>query len=267
MIDLHCHILPGIDDGAADLRTSLAMARMAVADGITVAACTPHMMPGIFDNAGPAVRAAIAKLQAVLDSEGIALKLVCGADVHIAPDLIEGLRSGRILSLNDSRYFLFEPPHHVAPPRLAQVVFDIMAAGYRPIITHPERLTWIENHYDVITHLADRGVWMQVTAGALTGVFGRRASYWGDRMLDEGRVHLLASDAHDLRHRVPVLSDARRIVAKGFGEAIADQMVDVRPQMILDDQAPIAGIRTETRDEAKVDEGDPYRLSARRRIH
>ena len=240
MIDLHCHMLPGIDDGAPDLATSLAMARMAVADGITVTACTPHIMPGVYDNSGPGIRSAISELQSVLDREGIALKLVGGADVHIATDLVVGLRTGRVLSLNDSSYFLFEPPHHVAPPRLAEVVFDIMAAGYRPIITHPERLTWIENHYDVVEHLARQGVWMQITAGAVTGRFGSRARYWADRMLDEGKVQILATDAHNLRNRSPVLSEARKTVAKRFGDAAATEMVVTRPQMILDDRAPLA---------------------------
>ena len=263
MIDLHCHILPGVDDGAPDLATSLAMARMAVADGITVTACTPHIMPGIYDNNGPAIRQAIADLQAVLDGEQIPLKLVCGADVHIAPDLVEGLKAGRVLALNDSRYFLFEPPHHVAPPRLAQVVFDIMAAGYRPIVTHPERLTWIENHYDLISHLADRGVWMQITAGAVTGRFGRRARYWSDRMLDESKVHILATDAHNLRNRSPILSEARKLVAKRFGEVAATEMVLTRPQMILDDSAPLVA---HALDRADTEELGDARARAQRRF-
>src|SRR6202000_2582220 len=113
---LHCHMLPGIDDGAPDLATSLAMARMAVADGIRVTACTPHIMPGVYDNAGPGIRDAIARLQAELDAADIPLTLTQGADVHIATDLVKGLRDGRVASLAGSRYFLFEPPPPVARP-------------------------------------------------------------------------------------------------------------------------------------------------------
>lgn len=231
-------MLPAIDDGAVDLETSLAMARMAVEDGIQVTACTPHIMPGVYENRGPDIRGAIARLQEVLDESGIPLRLVTGADVHIAPDLVHGLKSGRILSLNDSRYFLFEPPHHIAPPRLEQLAFDVMSAGYMPLITHPERLTWIESHYDIIKQMAHGGAWIQITAGAVTGRFGRRPKYWSERMLDEGLVHILATDAHNLRNRSPNLAHARELVAERLGEQAATDMVLTRPQGVLDNVSP-----------------------------
>jgi protein-tyrosine phosphatase len=238
MIDLHCHMLPAIDDGAVDLETSLAMARMAVEDGIRTTACTPHIMPGVYENRGPEIRAAIDRLQRVLDENGIPLKLVTGADVHIAPDLVHGLKTGRILSLNDSRYFLFEPPHHIAPPRLEQLAFDVMSAGYMPLITHPERLTWIESHYEIMTRMVHGGAWIQITAGAVTGRFGRRPKYWAERMLDEGLVHILATDAHNLRNRSPNLSEAREAIAARLGEQAAADMVLTRPQGVLDNALP-----------------------------
>jgi len=238
MIDLHCHLLPAIDDGAVDLETSIAMARMAVQDGIRVTACTPHIMPGVYENRGADIRAAIVRLQQALDDHDIPLQLVTGADVHIAPDLVGGLKSGRILSLNDSRYFLFEPPHHIAPPRLEQLAFDVLSAGYMPLITHPERLTWIESHYDVIKKMAHGGAWIQITAGAVTGRFGRRPRYWSERLLDEGLVHILATDAHNLRNRSPVMSEARDAVAERLGEQAAIDMVQTRPEGILNNVSP-----------------------------
>lgn len=240
MIDLHCHLLPGIDDGAVDLDDSLAMARAAVADGITVTACTPHIFPGLYENKGPDIRQAIARLRAALEEADIPLRLVTGADVQLAVDLAGGLKSGAILSLNDSRYFLFEPPHHTAPPRLEETVFNIMAAGWQPVVTHPERLHWIENHYDTMCKLAHAGAWMQLTAGSVTGRFGRRAKYWSERMLDEGLVHILATDAHNMRNRAPRLAEARDAVAQRLGERAATDMVLTRPQGILDDLDPTA---------------------------
>ncbi len=238
LIDLHCHILPGIDDGAPDLETALEMARIAVADGIVVTACTPHMMPGVYDNQGPDVRLRISALQAALDEHGISLRLVTGADVHLQESLGARLNDGRLLSLNDSRYFLFEPPHYAAPPRLPEAVFDVMSAGYHPVLTHPERLSWIETHYEVIKTLAERGVWMQVTAGSLTGRFGRRPQYWAERMVAEGHVHILATDAHNLRGRTPILSEARDIIAQRLGEDEAENMVLNRPLCILENLHP-----------------------------
>lgn len=238
MIDLHCHMLPSIDDGAADLEVALEMARLAVADGITVTACTPHIMPGVYGNTGPQIRAAIDEFTKALASAGIPLRLVSGADVHLATDLVAGLKSGQVLTLNDSRYFLFEPPHHVMPPRLEHAVFDVMTAGYQPVLTHPERLTWIEDHYDVMQRMAKSGVWMQITCGSVTGRFGRRPQYWADRMIDEGLVHILATDAHNLRNRSPSMAKSRAMVAERLGEVEADNMVLTRPQGILDDADP-----------------------------
>src|SRR5690606_5938717 len=156
MLDLHCHLLPAIDDGAVDLAMSLDMARMSVADGVHTIACTPHIYPGLYENTADGIRAAIAALQAELDKEGIALKLVIGADVHLDPTLPEGIKAGRVPTLNDSRYLLLEPPHHVAPPRFEDSVFQLMAQGIVPVITHPERLTWVETHYPMFERLAQR---------------------------------------------------------------------------------------------------------------
>jgi protein-tyrosine phosphatase len=238
MIDLHCHMLPGIDDGAGDLATSLAMARAAVADGIRITACTPHIYPGLYENDAAGIRAATQRLSKVLRDEGIALSLVCGADTHLAPGLLSRLRDGSVPTLNKSRYFLLEPPHHVAPPRFEESVFELMTAGYLPVITHPERLSWIETHYPVMQRLAQRGVWMQVTAGSLTGRFGRRPRYWGERMLSEGLVHLLATDSHGVDERPPRLAEGRDFAAQRIGEEQAQLLVYGRPRAILTNRPP-----------------------------
>jgi protein-tyrosine phosphatase len=238
MIDLHCHILPGIDDGAPDLAVSLAMARRAVADGIRVTACTPHIYPGLYENTRAGIVAARDALQQVLHDEGIPLTLAIGADTHLAPDLLEGLRAGRIPTLNDSRYLLLEPPHHVAPPRLEESLFNLMAAGVVPVVTHPERLTWIEDHYAIFARLAHAGAWMQLTAGSVTGRFGKRPKYWAERMLDERLVHILATDSHHHEKRPPLLAEAREAAALRVGATEAMHMVETRPRGILADAAP-----------------------------
>jgi protein-tyrosine phosphatase len=244
MLDLHCHILPGIDDGAVDLEMALQMARIAAADGITTIACTPHIYPGMYDNTAAGIRSAIAQFQAELDAHGIALRLVEGADVHVDPDLVAGIRDGRIPTLAGSRYLLLEPPHHVAPPRFEDVVFELMTAGVVPVITHPERLSWVETHYDLFQRLSERGAWMQVTAGALTGRFGRRVRYWGERFLGDGHCMVLATDAHHPQRRPPLLAEAREAAAVLVGRDEAEHLVVTRPCGIVDnlpaDQLPPA---------------------------
>jgi protein-tyrosine phosphatase len=238
MIDLHCHILPGLDDGAVDLPTSLAMARAFVADGVTVVACTPHILPGLYHNSGPQIRKATSELQAVLDTEGIPLRLVTGADNHIVPTFVSELTAGHLLSLADTRYVLVEPPHHVAPPRLEDLFFNILVAGYVPILTHPERLSWINSRYQLVQRLAHKGVWMQITSGSLTGAFGGNARYWAERMLDEGCVHLVATDAHDVTRRPPNLGLGREAAAKRVGDTEAQHLVVTRPGGVLANELP-----------------------------
>jgi protein-tyrosine phosphatase len=238
MIDLHCHMLPGIDDGAPDLETALAMARIAVADGIRTVACTPHIYPGLYENDAAGIRRAIADFRLALAEAGIELTLVEGADTHMAPDLVQSLKAGRVPTLAGSRYFLYEPPHHVAPPRLEEQVFALLAHGYVPVITHPERLTWIESHYALFPRMAKAGAWLQLTAGAITGRFGKRPQYWSQKLMDEGPVHLIASDAHSAGRRSPVISEARERAARQLGEAESWALVRDRPQAILDDLSP-----------------------------
>ncbi len=239
MIDLHSHILPGIDDGSTSLEMSLAMARIAVNDGIRVMACTPHIYPGLYLNNAAGIQAARDALQAALDDKGIALQLTTGADVHLVPGLVEGLRAGTIPSLHRSRYVLLEPAHHVAPPRCAESVFQLVAAGYVPVITHPERLTWIEKGgFDVMVELVRNGAWLQVTAASLTGLFGPRPKYWAERLLGEGLTHILASDAHSSTRRVPVMSEGRTVAEKLLGSEEALQLVQGRQRVVLANLPP-----------------------------
>lgn len=214
------------------------MARMFVEEGVVALACTPHIMPGVYDNSGPDIRRRVAVLQERLDAEGVALQLMVGADVHIAPDLVGKMRSGEVLTLNDSRYVLIETPHHILPPRVEDSIFNLMAAGYVPIFTHPERMSWIERKYDLIQHLAKAGVWMQLTAGALTGRFGSKAQYWSERMLDEGLFQIVATDAHDVARRPPALREALSVLAQRVGEAEAWNMISTRPRGVIADLPP-----------------------------
>lgn len=238
MLDLHCHLLPGIDDGAVDLDMALAMARIAVADGIGTVACTPHIYPGMYENDRDGIRAAIESLRGELAARDIPLQLVEGADVHLDPGLVAAIQAGRVPTLAGSRYLLLEPPHHVAPPRFEEAIFELMTAGIVPVITHPERLSWVEQHYELFVRLSERGAWMQVTAGALTGRFGKRVRYWGERFVDEGHCMVLATDAHHPQRRPPLLAEAREAAAARVGAEEATRMVLTRPAGIVADADP-----------------------------
>lgn len=241
MIDLHCHLLPGIDDGADSLRTSLDMARIAVQDGITHTACTPHIYPGVFPNERADICRRVQLLGEQLRDADIALEITHGADIQIVPELLHGLRSGRMATINDTRYFLLEPPHFAVPARFAEIIDDALAAGYVPLITHPERLSWLdEAHYPWFVDAAFAGAWIQLTADALVGRFGKEAKRWSERFLGDGLVHVLASDGHDVRRRPPVLSAGRRAAERWLGSAEAERLVLERPRAVLANADPLS---------------------------
>lgn len=234
MIDIHCHLLPGIDDGAKDLATSLEMARMAVADGVTTIVCTPHIMPGVYDNTPADIRQRVEALSGELEKADIPLTLLPGCDAHMRPDFVQALRTDGIQPIGTGRYVLFEPPHNVAPPRIEDALFNISAAGWIPILTHPERLSWIEDKYPLLAVLVQAGVLMQVTAASITGVFGERPRYFAERMLSEGLVHVVASDAHNTRRRTTRMSQAVERLRELVGGEEAGHLVYSRPKIVIE---------------------------------
>lgn len=241
MIDLHSHILPNLCDGPKDIEISLEMARIAVDDGITIQACTPHIYPGVYKNTSANIQAAMDQFQTELDNRSIPLKLVIGADTHMVPNVLQGLEEGRIPCLNNSQYFLLEPSHHVPVPKFVERTLEIIDAGYTPLITHPERLSWIETHYPEFVHVAKNGAWIQITAGAIEGKFGKKAKYWAEKFLDDGLVHIIATDAHNLKYRLPVLSKGVEIAAKIVGSSEADKMVLERALAVIEN-SPVSGV-------------------------
>lgn len=238
MIDLHSHILPGIDDGARNLETALEMARMAVSDGIDVMACTPHIYPGRWENTAAEIKLAAESFKLELAREKIPLVLITGADIQVVPDMSRKLNCGELPTLNGSRYFLFEPPHHVSLPRLDDIVGECLKAGFIPVITHPERLFYINDDYSLFSECARMGAWIQITAGSLMGRFGKKPRLISERFLKDGLVHLIASDAHNTTNRRPELAKACKLASRFIGKEEADRMVSGRPELILEDAEP-----------------------------
>lgn len=242
LIDLHAHLLPSIDDGAKSVEESLAMARLSVADGIVAMACTPHILPGRYNNTAASIEAAVASLRLALQQAGIPLTLYVGADVHIAPDLLEKLRSGQVPSLNGSRYFLLEPPGGIRPVQFVKFTERLLAGGYVPIITHPERLPWVEKNFSDITEAQDTGCLVQLTAASITGEFGTLAKRLSDRFIDAGRVDIVASDTHGETRRPPGVTAARAVIAQRLGEDWAYDVFERKPVAIVAN-APAAEVR------------------------
>lgn len=211
------------------------MAKMAVADGFRVMACTPHVNPGLYDYTTSDIQGHVSRLQAELQARGIGLHLVVGADVHLIPNLVPRLHDGRAPTLGTSRYFLLEPPTNLCPPNLDKQCELILAEGFRPIVTHPERFAWVDKSWPLMKRLADMGCLIQITASAITGLFGSRVVERSERFIREGLADIIASDAHDTLRRVPNLSAARDVVARWIGVENANHMVQFAPLAVLND--------------------------------
>lgn len=204
MIDLHCHILPALDDGPADLGGSLAIARAMLTEGVHTVAATPHVSPRYPLDAAEIADAA-AGLGATLAREGIELSLHHGAE--IAPDRLPELddQTLRRLALGDGDCLLVESPLGSAAPFMEQVVFDLQLRGFRPLLAHPERSPLFQRDPELLRRLVGHGALCSITAGSMSGSFGRKVRKFTSSLLREEIVHCVASDAHDAHHRPPGL--------------------------------------------------------------
>lgn len=237
MIDIHAHLLPGIDDGPGSLEEAVAMCRAAAADGCTALVATPHQRHGLWWNGDPE---RLEELRASVAAElGGAVRLLLGAEVRIGEGLVEALERwphGGATSLAGSRYLLVEFSRSQPDPDPAGLVHELVVAGWRPVLAHPEEIEWLADDLPAIEHLVSLGATLQVTGASLTGGYGRRMLERAQTLLDRGLVHFLASDAHDLAVRPPGLAAAAREVARRWGEAVAELLTVVNPQAVLDDR-------------------------------
>ncbi len=235
MIDLHCHILPGLDDGAASLEESLAMAGLAVADGIKGIVATPHTLNGVSTNAVLDILFAVSALERALAAGGISLRIFPGSEAHLVTRMALKIKNGEICTLNNNgKYVLIELPSQSVPAGVKQEVFELKLGGITPIIAHPERNAAIQNNPDILRELIHMGALAQVTAMSLLGDFGPGAGECAKRLLENRLVQLIASDAHSPRTRPPLLSQAVEEAARILGNPReAEAMVFGRPAAIL----------------------------------
>lgn len=240
MIDIHCHILPGIDDGPVTLDEAVTMCRVATADGITTVVATPHFRPGRFAAPTTQVVEKITALEEELRRQGIVLRLLYGADVTVVPELVSHLEREAYLTINNTgRYFLAELPHDSVVPRWDHFLLSLLGHGKVPILTHPERNQWFLSHPDALYSFVTRGGMVQITAMSLTGRFGEEAREFSLMLLRHNLVHVIATDAHNSTHRPPVLSGGVKAAEKVIGIERARALVTTIPQAIIEGR-PIA---------------------------
>jgi protein-tyrosine phosphatase len=245
LFDTHCHLLAGLDDGPADWVESLEMARCAASDGIGGIVATPHQWGAYAANTPGLIRKMTGELRRLLGAEGIALQVFPGAEVRLEPDLAQRLRKGEAVTLADrGRHVLVELPHELYVP-CEKVLEQLRRNGLLAVLAHPERNFGVRRQPDVLRGLADRGCLLQVTAGSLLGKFGSGARQLAEQLISSGMVQLVASDAHGMRERRPVLTAAYEQITKLWGETAAARLCRENPARIIEGNDTLS-VRPET---------------------
>ncbi|MEA2014062.1 MAG: CpsB/CapC family capsule biosynthesis tyrosine phosphatase [Thermodesulfobacteriota bacterium] len=206
MIDIHEHILPGMDDGPSTQEEALGMARAAVANGIRIVVATPHSLNGVYTNWRKEILSACKKFNSALKEHAIALTVLPGSEVRLSPEIIDALESGRLMTLNDAgRHISLELPDQFIPAATISFINRLRGMGITPIISHPERNPSIQHNVELLRDIIAAGALTQITAGSLTGGFGQHAQKCCQKIVELRMVHFMASDAHSMEGRPPLL--------------------------------------------------------------
>lgn len=236
MIDLHCHFLPGIDDGPEALEDALDLARAAVADGITHSVLTSHVYPGRFPNQRQNLEVAIAEFSENLRHAGISLKVSLGCEAHLSHELLDLIDINEVPFLGEVdgyRILLLEFPPQIIPVGSLRFVNVLLKQKIRPLVAHPERNKAVMISTDKIKPFTEAGCWLQLTAASLAGRFGVPAQQTAFKLIDAGWNCVAATDAHNLRSRPPLLSEGRDALRSRYGDVVAQAMVNDMPAKIL----------------------------------
>lgn len=240
-------MLPGMDDGAANVPDALAMARMAAADGIATIVTTPHQQGNFGQNSGDLIRRRCREFQQLLVEQDVPLKILPGADVRIEPDLVRKIAAGEVLTLADQRrHVLLELPHEVYLP-LDRLLGELAGAGLVGILSHPERNLGILAQPQVLEPLVADGCLLQITAGSLMGTFGRQSQMFAEWLVREGLVHFVATDAHSPTARRPLIQRAFQRLVELVGQSVAIELCANNPARVAAGKSVTAGMHRPTR--------------------
>lgn len=235
MIDIHCHILPGLDDGSGNFSDSIEMAKLAAASGTRSIVVTPHCnVPDMFENYWTSeIQAVFNRLQKEVDARKIPITFLPGQEIFLASDFLSLIKQEKLISINNSRYLLVEfSPYENASVAIRKLQ-KILAEGYVPIVAHPERYGFVHEYGDMIYRLKEMGCLTQLNKGSLKGRFGYRAMKSAIEILENHDADFIASDGHSQYSRTPYLADAYEIVSERFSSDYADFLLNYNPQKVI----------------------------------
>ncbi|WP_029408402.1 tyrosine-protein phosphatase [Thiomicrorhabdus sp. Milos-T2] len=228
MYDLHNHLLPGIDDGAPDLATSIELAKVAIEEGFTHMVCTPHIHPGRYDNTLDSIDNALKQFKAELQTQKLNLQVSAAAEVRIGPEILQAVKLNTLPFLgewNNQNVLLLEFPNNMIPIGSDNLTKWLLSQNIVPIIAHPERNQAIIDNPNKLKPFLDQGCLTQLTASALTGNFGMQSKAFAEQLLLEDKITIMATDAHNKRYRRPVIQESLQIAIDLIGETKAKKLV------------------------------------------
>lgn len=223
MIDIHSHILPGMDDGPSEIAQFLEMANQAIDTGITNLFATPHHRNGHYENKKETILERVSYYNSLLEKEQFPLTIHSGQELRIHRDIFKFIERDEVLTLNNmGRYLLLELPSSKLPSYVHAVVYELGLKGITPIIVHPERNKVLFEEPNLILELVREGALTQLTAGSILGSFGRRVKSFSEQLVEHQMVHFIASDAHNSRTRNFSLKEAYEVIMKNYGGEFSD---------------------------------------------
>ncbi|MBQ9590084.1 MAG: protein-tyrosine-phosphatase [Butyrivibrio sp.] len=232
-IDIHCHIMPGVDDGSPDVNTSMEMLRIAKKNGIERIILTPHHKP-MHHNVSPSHNKEYTlKLQELADKENLGIKLYSGNEIYYSDETMRELEEGKISAMADSEYVLVEFHPTNTYKSIHNAIYQVQSAGFFPIIAHVERYSDVLSHPVYVEELAEMGAYIQVNASSIMGKYGFGISHFTKKLLKKRLVNFVATDAHDCHKRAPEISDCRDYVARKFGDDYSDRIFFSNPMSII----------------------------------
>ena len=237
MIDIHLHILPGVDDGPTTLQESLALAQALVREGVHEAIATPHSNDEYPHYSAANISARVNDLQQALDQQNIPLRLFAGHEVLIRPGLVEDIQAGRVATLNGSRYLLLELWNTMWLPETEQVIFELQAQGIVPIIAHPERYSTLQKDPTRLAALIQQGALTQLTASSVLGMHGNIVRRVAETFVKQGFIHCIASDAHGMHTRQPYITQSLPRLERLVGQERVQQMIERCPSTIIKNES------------------------------
>ena len=236
MIDIHCHILPNVDDGSESLEESIEMAKIAESEGITRIVNTSHCHFDFKYKKGNELKLELEKFNQVLKEENINIEVLLGNELYYTSDLIERFNELDFFSMNNSKYILMEFSPINFPKNIEDVIYEIKIRGYIPIIAHAERYKQVQEDVNIVLDCIKEGALIQVNASSILGKNGENVEDTSKKLLDNNMVHFVATDAHSSNRRRPLIKDSYNYILKNYGKEVSEKLFIENPTAVIENR-------------------------------